>query len=674
MPWHLESDNPGCSGWAVVKDADGSIAGCHPTQADAQKQMAALYANEPAMTAAIPAPVVDAGPDPYEGMAEVPCYGAICIEGVPDGGDPPQEFAAGSLEWAALPLSLKWQEYQDENHDGSCVVGRMDQIWRDGALIRFVGVLDNVGEKGREVIRQRRANFVRWLSICADDIQDQDIEYVMPPAPPPMPTMLTPQPPAAPAMPMPMPMAMDSAMPSGGPMPLNDTPAMLPGDMMAAVELDGMGDMMDMDEMCEPIKVIIHAGRIRSATIVAESAFPEATFDLGESPILPPTANGQPEPVMVAAAVAPHSTRTSDATWDGPANEKRLPSPMPVATARAAYAFIDDGAVKDGQVTKEACRFIHHEVSADGSPGPANIKACQTGIGVLNGGRGGTNIPGDSKQGVYNHLAGHIRDASLEPPPLTAAAGPTIIAAGSWSITIPELWPESWFEEPSPEQLATVAAGAVHITPEGRVWGLLAPDGVNHRAFRGNGERVRAPRGIDYSEWQNKGCIVAGADGGVYKINAGTVTFNCGHASPTDPRRADPSWASQHYDNSCSVAMRARVGENRFGTWFAGGLTHGLTASALEQIMGCALSGDWQGGKLKAALLVPCEGFPVAVTASVRERMGTLVASSVPIIFEAPTPEPDFMPVFDLVASAIARDRFEEMAAARFAEIARERG
>src|SRR6266498_1724356 len=49
LPWHLESNKSGCSGWAVVKDQDGSIAGCHPTKAKAQKHMAALYANEPKM-------------------------------------------------------------------------------------------------------------------------------------------------------------------------------------------------------------------------------------------------------------------------------------------------------------------------------------------------------------------------------------------------------------------------------------------------------------------------------------------------------------------------------------------------------------------------------------------------------------------------------------------------
>jgi HK97 family phage major capsid protein/HK97 family phage prohead protease len=46
VPWHIESDNPNCSGFAVVKDADGEVEGCHETKADAEKQLAALYASE----------------------------------------------------------------------------------------------------------------------------------------------------------------------------------------------------------------------------------------------------------------------------------------------------------------------------------------------------------------------------------------------------------------------------------------------------------------------------------------------------------------------------------------------------------------------------------------------------------------------------------------------------
>jgi HK97 family phage prohead protease len=45
LPWHIDSKNSKCSGWVVVKDSDGSIAGCHKTKAGAQAQLAALYAN-----------------------------------------------------------------------------------------------------------------------------------------------------------------------------------------------------------------------------------------------------------------------------------------------------------------------------------------------------------------------------------------------------------------------------------------------------------------------------------------------------------------------------------------------------------------------------------------------------------------------------------------------------
>jgi len=45
-PWHIEDDNPDCDGWAVVKDDDDSIAGCHDSEAEAEAQMAALYAGE----------------------------------------------------------------------------------------------------------------------------------------------------------------------------------------------------------------------------------------------------------------------------------------------------------------------------------------------------------------------------------------------------------------------------------------------------------------------------------------------------------------------------------------------------------------------------------------------------------------------------------------------------
>lgn len=48
MPWTVEQGGGTCAAaqWAVVKDDDGSTAGCHDTKAAAEEQQAALYASE----------------------------------------------------------------------------------------------------------------------------------------------------------------------------------------------------------------------------------------------------------------------------------------------------------------------------------------------------------------------------------------------------------------------------------------------------------------------------------------------------------------------------------------------------------------------------------------------------------------------------------------------------
>ncbi len=42
MPWHIDDQNPACSGYAVVKDDDGEVEGCHRTREAAERQLAAL--------------------------------------------------------------------------------------------------------------------------------------------------------------------------------------------------------------------------------------------------------------------------------------------------------------------------------------------------------------------------------------------------------------------------------------------------------------------------------------------------------------------------------------------------------------------------------------------------------------------------------------------------------
>lgn len=110
-------------------------------------------------------------------------------------------------------------------------------------------------------------------------------------------------------------------------------------------------------------------------------------------------------------AIPPHSTKTSDAPWDGPSAWNRIDAAR--GELRAATAWVDPTGDPDA---KASYKFIHHEISADGAAGAANIVGCIAGIAVLNGGRGGTTIPDGDKQGVYNHLARHLKDAGRTPP------------------------------------------------------------------------------------------------------------------------------------------------------------------------------------------------------------------------------------------------------------------
>jgi len=117
------------------------------------------------------------------------------------------------------------------------------------------------------------------------------------------------------------------------------------------------------------------------------------------------------------SAIGTHSTATSDAPFDGPANEARLSNDAGAATYRKAFAWVDPSADPD---TKAAYAFIHHEVAADGSVGAASTRGSSAGIAVLNGARVGSGtFPWSAdRSGIAAHLNGHLRDAGLDALPL----------------------------------------------------------------------------------------------------------------------------------------------------------------------------------------------------------------------------------------------------------------
>ena len=46
MPWKIEQNAAGCRGFAVIKEDDGKLVGCHPSKSRALAHLKALYASE----------------------------------------------------------------------------------------------------------------------------------------------------------------------------------------------------------------------------------------------------------------------------------------------------------------------------------------------------------------------------------------------------------------------------------------------------------------------------------------------------------------------------------------------------------------------------------------------------------------------------------------------------
>lgn len=135
------------------------------------------------------------------------------------------------------------------------------------------------------------------------------------------------------------------------------------------------------------------------------------------TPEVPPTQR-EAQTVEERGGLAAHTTDTSDAPWDGPANARDLPQEE--AALRMAHAWVDP----DGDAAARASyRFIHHFVGVDGDVGAASTIACSTAIGVLNGERGGTTLAEEDRQAVYKHLARHLKDAGQKAPELKQVEG-----------------------------------------------------------------------------------------------------------------------------------------------------------------------------------------------------------------------------------------------------------
>lgn len=132
-----------------------------------------------------------------------------------------------------------------------------------------------------------------------------------------------------------------------------------------------------------------------------------------------------------ATAVGPHGGTAKEGDWSRSQNEKRLPDPVPVATAKKFYAAYDADKVEDGKIPKSAGHLPHHFVSEDGTPGAPSRNGVQNALARLNQTHG---LSDEEKATVERHLRSHLpKDAEdhADPPagPAPADASATSPAA-----------------------------------------------------------------------------------------------------------------------------------------------------------------------------------------------------------------------------------------------------
>lgn len=478
--------------------------------------------------------------------------GVLVVEGVPTGDG--RKFATDALELpdpSVVPMILQWQKEtgHGSDHDVTVAVGRIDRVWReqqgDMNLIMGEGRFDTHPD-ALEAFRRMEAGMANGVSINADDIENAEIEYIWP------------------------------------------EPAEGEEDDILSILFGGPPDM-----------IIYNGGRLRGATMCDIPAFVEAvlhTITAGEAAAVT-------EAVTAAATVATHTTGVTDASWDAAINETRLPDLMTAAQAAQAFGWV--GAEVDGQIPKTACRYLHHEISETGTPGDANLHACESGIGILNAGQWKT-IPDDQRQGVYQHLAQHLRDAGKIPEDPDFPLG-SLTAAAGWQQN---MWtPErAWFEDPGIKVPTPII-----VTDAGQVWGLATEWTECHLGY--GDECVKVPR-EEYHDRFLTGMIPT-TDG---QVAVGQITAGISHA----PLSYSSHAAAEHYDNTEAVVADVAMGNCPRGIWVAGAIrpfadparVHALRASG-------QVSPDWRfiAGQLRMVglLTVNVSGFQVP-------RVNTLVA------------------------------------------------
>lgn len=566
-------------------------------------------------------------------------------------------FEAGAVRWETLPVPLRWVREDVGEHMNAVVVGRIDEVYRDGNRIMGRGVFDGGSPEGREAARQVAENLTPGVSVDLDDVSFE----------------------------------------------IHVDTALLDPDPDAPVELDAAGRAIVLGMKPDDELMVTTDARLRAATIVATPAFAEARIYLHDddhvyaqqyAPVPEDDMFATPEEAEARAVeLGCEGTHAMDedgvtiympcAThdeYDELAGDDD-PVPGPDADGLSAFALsASERKPTDGMAT-EAQRALDWRAAGNAGGEENTVQRA----------RSIASRDALGEDTIRRMAAFFARNASY---PTMSGFSPgddgypsaSRVAWGLWGGDAGQSWSAKLVDRMNRDAAASIVAGSAPVRPplswyvdpqldgptpvtiseDGRIYGHLATWGTCHTGFVG--QCVEPPTSASNYAYFRTGAIRV--DDG-REIPVGRITLDTTHAG----RRLGGSDTAAHYEHTGVAVADVAAGEDVYGIWIAGSIRPGVSDERVRTLSASPLSGDWRriGGQLElvAALAVNSPGFPIprALVAggSVQSLVASGVVAAVPATMKAAVEDSDDAELLRRLIDRERRAAVQQRAAAQAA-------